>query len=261
MSDSLILVSVSEHICHIQFNRPEKMNAANPQMFIELAQAFTLAESNSDVRVVVVSAVGPHFTAGLDVKDVLSTATDSGITLIPEGEIDPWAVLSEPISKPVIIAASGTCFTLGVELILAADIAVADDTTSFGQIEVSRAILPFGGATTRFPARVGWGNAMRWLLTGDTFDAHEALRIGLIQAVTPAGEHVNHAFELARKIATQAPLAVQATLRNARLAQRANEEVALSQLPSELAMLLKTKDFQAGVAAFSTRTNPVFTGE
>lgn len=261
MTQPLIVVEIAHHICHIQLNRPEKLNAANRQLLSELAQAYTCAEADKDVRVVVVSAVGPHFTAGLDVADVLSTATDAGISVVPDGEIDPWGVLTDPISKPVIVAASGTCFTLGIELMLASDIAVADDTTIFGQIEVSRGILPFGGATTRLPARVGWGNAMRWLLTGDTFTATEALRMGMIQELTPAGEHVDRALDIARKIVAQAPLAVAATMRNARLVQRSAEATALAELPSELADLLKSKDFQAGVAAFSTRTAPVFTGE
>jgi enoyl-CoA hydratase len=145
-------------------------------------------------------------------------------------------------------------------LILAADIAVADETTTFGQIEVSRGILPFGGATTRFSARVGWGNAMRWLLTGDTFDAAEAHRMGLVQELVPAGEHVERALKIARSIAAQAPLAVQATLANARLAARATEAPALGQLNETLAGLSRTKDFAAGMEAFATRTTPTFEG-
>ena len=111
-----------------------------------------------------------------------------------------------------MLAVQGTCLTLGVELALASDIVVAADSTRFGQIEVRRGILPFGGATTRFAARVGWGDAMRWMLTGDTFDAAEALRIGLVQEVVPHGEQYERGLALAQTIAAQAPLAVQATL-------------------------------------------------
>lgn len=260
MTEPLILVAVAEHICHIQLNRADKMNAANRQLLAELAQAFTEADSNADVRVVVVSAVGPHFTAGLDLGDVLGTANEKGIDLIPGGLIDPWGVKTAPISKPVVMAVSGTCLTLGVELILATDVAVADSTARFGQMEVSRGILPFGGATTRFPARVGWGNAMQYLLTGDMFDAAQAHRIGLIQEITVPGAHVDRAMEIASRIAAQAPLAVQATLRNARLAARSGEGAALASLPAELGSLLETADFASGIAAFSTRETPRFDG-
>ena len=261
MAEPLILVNTADHICHVQFNRADKMNAANRQLIAELAQAFTDADGDSAVRVVVVSAVGPHFTAGLDLGDVLGTVAEQGINLIPAGLIDPWGVATPPISKPVVMAVSGTCLTLGVELILATDVAVADSTARFGQLEVSRGILPFGGATTRMPARLGWGNAMQYLLTGDMFDAAREHHIGLIQEITVPGGHTERAMEIARVIAAQAPLAVRATLKNARLAALAGEAAALAQLPAELGALLASDDFAAGVAAFADRSQPRFTGQ
>ena len=258
---SHILISTIGYICHLHLNRAEKMNAANRQMLSELSLAYAQADRDENVRVVVVSAVGDHFTAGLDLGDVLGTASQSGLELTPQGGIDPWGITTAAISKPVIVAVQGTCLTLGVELILASEMAVADDTTVFGQLEVTRGIMPFGGATTRFAQRVGWAHASRYLLTGETFTAAEAHRIGLVNEVVPAGTQVDRALELAALIAEQAPLAVQATLRNARVARAAIEKEALSQLPKELAALLSSQDFQAGVAAFTTRSKPEFTGK
>ena len=265
MSEKLVTTELNDHILHIVLNRPSKLNAANRQVLAELSAAFAEIDANTDIRVAVVSAVGPHFTAGLDLGDIfggeaLGGNASGGLAIIPEGSVDPWGVQSASVTKPVIVAVSGICFTLGVELILAADIAVADTTTTFGQIEVSRGILPFGGATTRFPARVGWGNAMRWLLTGETFDAVEAHRIGLVQELVPAGEHIERAMTIARSIAAQAPLAVQATIANARLAARATEQESLRQLNGTLGALATTEDFAAGMAAFETRTTPTFEG-
>lgn len=264
MSEKLVTTELAEHVLHIRLNRPEKLNAANRQMLAELSEAFSEIDSNPDVRVAIVSAVGPHFTAGLDLGDIFGddSGDDStdGLKIIPDGATDPWGIQSASVSKPVVVAVSGICFTLGVELILAADIAVADATTTFGQIEVSRGILPFGGATTRFPARVGWGNAMRWLLTGDTFDAAEAHRIGLVQELVPEGEHVERAMKIARSIAAQAPLAVQATLANARLAARAAEKESIAALNGTLATLVTTDDFAAGMASFANRSTPTFDG-
>lgn len=260
MTEPLILVSQFGHICHIQLNRPEKLNAANRQMLSELSQSFTGAEKNPEVRAIVVSASGKHFTAGLDIADVLGTADSEGINLIPSGKIDPWAMSTPRISKPVIVAVSGTCFTLGVELILATDIAIADETAIFGQLEVTRGILPFGGATSRFPERCGWGNAMKYMLTGEIFDSAEALRIGLIQERVATGTHIDRALAIARKIAEQAPLAVQAVIRNASAA-REDEATAKKALQKELSALLATEDFSAGVEAFSTRSKPTFLGK
>ena len=260
MTEPRVLVSVENNICHIQLNRADKLNAADRQLLNEFSAAFTEADQNPLVRVVVVSAVGTHFTAGLDIGDVLGSAQGEGLSLIPEGNIDPWAMATPRISKPVIVAANGTCFTLGVELILATDIAICDETTVFGQIEVTRGIIPFGGATSRFPARCGWGNAMKYMLTGDTFNADEALRIGLVQEVVPAGTQVERALKLAAQVAAQAPLAISALISNSTLAIE-NRSQAHQQLPGELARLLHTEDFAAGVAAFSTRSAPTFQGK
>lgn len=261
MAEPLVIESTTGHIRHLQLNRAEKMNAANRQMLSELSLAYAEADHDDNIRVVVVSAAGEHFTAGLDLADVLGTAHESGLQLTPAGGLDPWGITTEPISKPVVIAVQGTCLTLGVELILASELSVADETTIFGQLEVTRGIMPFGGATTRFPARVGWANASRYLLTGETFNAEEALRLGLINEVVPRGTQVQRAMELASLIADQAPLAVQATLRNARMARAAIEKEALGSLPQELAGLLTSEDFRAGVASFATRSKPEFTGK
>ena len=261
MAEPLVIESTTGHIRHVQLSRAEKMNAANRQMLSELCLAYAQADRDDNVRVVVVSAAGEHFTAGLDLADVLGTANESGLQLTPASGLDPWGITTEPISKPVVVAVQGTCLTLGVELILASELSVADETTVFGQLEVTRGIMPFGGATTRFPARVGWANASRYLLTGETFNAEEALRIGLINEVVPPGTQVERAMELASLIADQAPLAVQATLRNARAARAAIEKAALASLPQELAGLLASEDFKAGVASFTTRSKPTFTGK
>ena len=125
---------------------------------------------------------------------------------------------------------------------------VAADSTRFAQLEVARGIMAFGGATIRLP-RLGWGDAMRWLLTGDFFDAAEALRIGLVQEVVPHGEQVDAAIAIAERIAAQAPLAVQATMANARLALN-DPQAAADRLRRLVAMLAGTQDAQSAMTAF-----------
>jgi enoyl-CoA hydratase/carnithine racemase len=129
---------------------------------------------------------------------------------------DPFGIWRDPVPKPVVMAVNGIAFTLPIELALAAGIVIAADDVRFRQLEIGRGIMPFGGATFRAPAQLGWGNAMRFLLTAEEFGAAEAMPIGLVQEVVPAGAHVQRAADLAHLIAQQAPLGVQATLASAR---------------------------------------------
>ena len=254
-----ITVERDGHLLLIGFNRPDKRNAADFQLLQELALAYGELERDPQLRAGLVFAHGDHFTGGLDLPDVAPRIGANGLDIVPDGGIDPWQVSGPARTKPVVIAVQGICLTLGIELILASDIAVAAAGTTFAQIEVARGILPFGGATLRFPKAVGWGNAMRWILTGDTFDAREAHRIGLVQEVVEDGSQYDRGLELARRVAAQAPLAVQATLANARQAIM-DQDGAAAGLQQELVRLAGTEDARIGMQAFLTRTPPVFVG-
>ena len=256
-----ITVERDGHVLLIGFNRPEKRNAADLQLLQELSLAYGELERDPELRAGFVFAHGDHFTGGLDLADVGPRIGPDGLDMVPEGGINPWQVSGESITKPVVIAVQGTCLTLGIELMLASDIVVAADSTVFGQIEVARGILPFGGATIRFPRAVGWGNAMRWILTGDSFPVTEAYRIGLVQEVVPHGEQYARGLELAQRIAAQAPLAVQAALANARLAVRDGDAAAESSLQPNLVRLAQSEDARIGMEAFATRQPATFLGQ
>jgi len=260
MTDSRITLDRDGHVLLIGFNRPEKRNATDFPMLQELSLAYGELERDPELRVGFVYAHGDHFTGGLDLADVGPRIGSDGLDIVPEGGINPWQVSGTQLSKPVVIAVQGICLTLGIELMLASDIAVAAESTSFAQIEVARGILPFGGATLRFPRAVGWGNAMRWILTGDTFDAAEAHRIGLVQEVVPDGEQYARGLELAQRIAAQAPLAVQAALANARIAVRDGDAAAEERLQPELVKLVASEDARIGMEAFLTRQTATFVG-
>lgn len=260
-TENRILLEQRGHVLLIGLNRAEKRNAADFALLQQLALAYGRLDRDPTLRAGLVYAVGDHFTAGLDLADISPRLTANGIDIVPEGGLHPWQVDGRSVSKPVVMAVQGTCLTLGIELILASDIAIAAESTVFGQIEVARGILPFGGATLRFPRAVGWGNAMRWMLTGDSFDAREALRIGLVQEVVAHGTQFDRALELAERIAMQAPLAVQATLANARLAVRDGDAAAEAGLQPGLARLAATEDARIGMEAFMTRKPARFIGE
>jgi enoyl-CoA hydratase/carnithine racemase len=129
----------------------------------------------------------------------------------------------------------------------ARDITVAAESATSAQLEIARGIYPFGGATIRFPRAAGWGNAMRWILTADTFDAGEAHRIGIVQEVVPDGQHLTRAAEIAQTIARQAPLGVQATSCSARQAVRDGDAAAEADLVSTVPKLFDSEDAAVGV--------------
>lgn len=258
--ESRVITQRRGHVFLIGLNRPQKRNAADFEMLQQLSLAYGELENDPELWVGLVYAVGDHFTGGLDLADVGPRIGADGLAMVPDGGINPWQVDGRQLSKPVVIAVQGTCLTLGIELILASDVAIAAASTRFGQVEVSRGILPFGGATLRFPRAVGWGNAMRWILTGELFDTTEAHRIGLVQDVVPDGDEFDTALAIAERIAAQAPLAVQAALTNAKKAVRDGDADAEAELQPALVTLAASEDAAIGMRAFLSRTEPEFTG-
>jgi enoyl-CoA hydratase len=143
---------------------------------------------------------------------------------------------------------------------LAADIVVAADDCRFAQIEVKRGIMPAGGATLRMVERAGWGNAQRYLLTGDEFAAAEALRLGFVQEVVPAGRQKTRAIEIASTIAEQAPLAVRASLASSRISVDQGPNAAIREFNAQQARLMATQDAAEGVRSFVERRKGRFSG-
>jgi enoyl-CoA hydratase len=247
------------HVLVVGLDRPAKRNAFDLPLWNALCAAWAELDRDDELRVGVLHAHGDHFTGGLDLPQ-WGAAFSSGAWHIPEGGLDPLGMTGPRVRKPVVVAVQGTCLTIGIELMLAMDIRIAATSTRFGQIEVKRGIYPVGGATLRFPREVGWGNAMRWLLTGDEFGADEALRIGLVQEVVEPGRQLPRALELADAIAAQAPLGVYATLTSSRAAIPAAEYAAAARLMPDLVPLMGSADVQEGLRAFLERRPGAFTG-
>lgn len=244
----------------IGLDRAAKRNAFDLPLWEALCRAYGQLERDPALRVGVVHAHGEHFTGGLDLPQ-WGAAFSSGKWPIPEGGLDPMGLFGARVTKPVVIAVQGTCLTIGIELMLACDLRIAASDTRFGQIEVKRGIYPVGGATLRFPRECGWGNAMRWLLTGDEFDAAEALRIGLVQEVVAPGQQLPRALALAEVIAAQAPLGVYATLASSRAALPENEHAAAARLLPDLVPIMGSDDVKEGLRAFLERRPGAFQGK
>ena len=258
MTAGAVLLERHDHVLAIGLDRAAKRNAFDLPLWDSLCRAYGELERDPELRVGVLHAVGDHFTGGLDLPQWTSVFA-SGAWAIPAGGLDPLGLTGARVAKPIVMAVQGICLTIGIELLLATDLRVVADSTRFGQIEIKRGIYPVGGATLRLPREVGWGNAMRWLLTADELSAAEALRIGLVQEVVPHGQQLARALELAQTIAAQAPLGVYATIASAR-AGLVDEAAAARRLLPDLAPLLASADMHEGLAAFVQRRPGKFTG-
>jgi enoyl-CoA hydratase len=256
-----VTVEQDGHVLLIGLNRPEKRNAVDLATIDALAGAYERLADDDGLRVGVLFGHGGHFSAGLDLAEVgPAVRADGPARLAGAGRYDPFGLWGEQVPKPVVLAVQGIAFTLSIELALACDIVVAADDVRFRQLEVARGIIPFGGATVRAATQLGWGNAMRWLLTAEELGAEEAHRIGLVQEVVAPGRQRDRALAIAQVIAAQAPLGVQGTIANARVARRAAEADAVAHLRSLLPGILDSEDAAEGVASFVERREGRFTG-
>jgi enoyl-CoA hydratase/carnithine racemase len=241
-------------------NRPAKRNAFNLAMIDQLAAAYHELETNDEVRCGVLFGHGDHFTGGLDLAEVGPLVREGRLDFSGPGRRDPWR--KDGIWRtPVVAAVQGWVMTLAIELLLAADIRIAAWDARFAQLEIRRGIYAFGGATIRLPRDAGWGNAMRWLLTGEEYDAAEAHRIGLVQEVIEPGRQVDRAIELANAIATKsAPLGVKTTLASAHRARLEGEAAAFARLEPDMAELFDSEDGREGLRSFVERRAATFVG-
>jgi enoyl-CoA hydratase len=260
MSAGKVTTERRGHVFVIGLDRAAKRNAFDLPMWHALSRAWGELDRDPELRVGVLHAHGDHFTGGLDLAQ-WAPVFSSGKWEFPDDGIDPLGLHGERCKKPVIAAVHGICLTIGIELLLATDVRIAATTARFGQIEVQRGIYPVGGATIRLPREVGWANAMRWLLTGEEFDAAEALRIGFVQEVVEPGRQLDRAVAIADRIAAQAPLGVFATLASSRAALSSSEDTAAKRLMPDLLPIMQSADAGEGLRAFLERRPGKFTGK
>ena len=256
-------LEVQDGVLLIGINRPNKRNGFTPKMYRELGEAYRRLDDDPSLRVGVLHAMGDHFTAGLDLPTI-APLMQRGEKAVPLGLVDPLNLGMEGYRrriKPMVVAVQGITYTLGIELMLAADIVVAADNCRFSQLEVKRGIMATGGATLRMAERAGMGNALLHLLTGDEFNSAEALRLNFVQRVVPVGEQLNEAIKIAKAIAAQAPLAVVATRQNVLKAVEQGPLVAMHDFIAVQKTLSNSEDAKEGVQSFIEKRNARFTGK
>tara|TARA_R110000764_G_scaffold90881_1_gene173369 strand:- start:22222 stop:23007 length:786 start_codon:yes stop_codon:yes gene_type:complete len=260
MNDKVCLTRQGDVLC-IGLNRPDKLNAMDIDLYVQLAEAYGRLDGDPSLRCGVLYGEGAHFTAGLQLDQWAEQFRKGCFPELPAVACDPFGLDPDRrLSKPMVVAVQGICFTAGLELMLAGDIRVASEDCRFGQIEVKRGLYPVGGATVRFIQNMSWGNAMRYLLTGDEFCAREAHRLGLVQEVCEVGQVFERALDIAQRIARQAPRAVLQTLSSARKSLDEGGLEAIDRLIPDLLPLLGSEDFSEGVASFLERRPARFVG-
>ena len=255
-----IEVERRDHALLMGIRRPQKMNALSREMYHALGRAFHELEHDPDLWVGVIWAEGPHFTSGVDLNDWADAFASGTPFPVGPGEIDPFSITGPRLSKPLVIAVQGRCYTWGWELLLNTDLRIAARDTRFAMLEVKRGFYACGGATLRLPREIGWGNAQRYLLTGDELGAEEAFRLGLVQELCEPGQQLEAALALARRIGKAAPLGVQGSLRSSRLCMLEGEAAAVGPMFAGMAEVMRSTDAAEGVRSFVERREAVFRG-
>ncbi len=252
-----VTMRVDGHIAIITVENESKMNSYTPAMMGQLSDHLTRLDEDDDLWVGVFCSAGKHTTAGLDMPKFFGP--DAQGDGVPDGQVDPFG-LKRRCTKPLIAVVQGITYTVGIEMMLAADIVVAADTARFAQLESKRGIAPLGGAHFRYLSRTGWGNAMYHLFRCDEFDAQRALQLGFVQEVVPFGEQFDRAIELAHEICTNAPLGIRATKEAALAYVDGAEQAAIGEIDRIREKVFSTEDFTEGIQSFVERRDAVFHG-
>ena len=260
-TDQAVLVEQTGHVRTLTINRPDARNAINSAVTDALGTALEAADLDPEVRAIILTGAGDKsFCAGADLK-ALSRGENIGATDPSHNRWGFAGVVSHPISTPLIAAVNGTALGGGTELVLSCDLAVAADGASFGLPEVKRGIFAAAGGAFRIVDAMPRKIAMELLLTGRPITAAQALEYGLVNRVVPRDDLLAAAGELAREIAENAPLAVQASKRLAiRLAdgEIAGESELWRANNDELGRVFSSADAMEGPMAFAEKRAPVW---
>ena len=260
MSFENIIVTAENGIGQITINRPSKLNALNRATIQELHDAFENLESNSDVRVIIITGEGEKaFVAGADISEFASFTIQEGAQLASQGQELLFNFI-ENLRKPVIAAVNGFALGGGLGLAMSCHMRIASDNAKMGLPEVTLGVIPGYGGTQRLAQLVGKGKAMELITSASMLTAAEAMQWGLVNHVFSQAELMAKALELAQKIAKNSPTAIAAALRSVNSGFKPgvngfNEEI------REFGRCFGTADFREGTTAFLEKRKPVFEGK
>ncbi len=250
---------IRESAAWITIHRPDKLNALNRRTVEELVAARQRALSDHEVRVLVVSGAGTKaFVAGADIAEMtqLGAADAQEFSRFLQASLDTL----ERSPKPVIAAVNGFALGGGCELAMACHLRIASESARFGQPEVSLGLIPGAGGTQRLQRLVGRGRALALILSGETIEAIEAQRIGLVNAVHPPDRLDGAVAELVRTLAAKSPLALARALAASIGSSAGSLEEGLRLEAALFGLCFATEDMREGTRAFMEKRKPRFVG-
>jgi E-phenylitaconyl-CoA hydratase len=244
----------------VTLNRPEAMNSIDPETRLELREAWRQAAHDSEVGCIVLTGAGEKaFCTGSDLKKTMPPK--ESVAQLAFGPSESNHLLAGmDIDTPFICAINGYAMGGGMELALACDVRIASENAQFALSEVRIGSIPGAGGTQNLPRLIGRSDAMLMLLTGERFDAHEALRMGLISKVVPQAQLLDSALTIAGRIAQNAPLSVRAVKRLVRDGSSLPLDQAIAMESYVFSMLRDTEDRIEGRRAFQEKRLPVYRG-
>lgn len=257
-----VSLDIVDHVATIAFNRPEKQNTISPSMLRSLSELMLEADRNPDVRAIVITGSGKFFCAGLDLRG--SAITDNlGDSSAGPATLDlrnaPPTVLHH-LDTPTIAALNGSAAGYGMDLALGCDIRIMANSAKLAAAFTARGVVPESGGTWILPRLVGWSKAAEIIFTGKTLTAPECEELGLVSRVVAREDLHDEAIALARAIAKNAPLAVQASKRMMRMSMNETFNDHVHHVYLQLLPLFKSQDFKEGMASFLEKREPHFNG-
>ncbi len=259
MTDSLLLIDDSNSVRTIRINRPDKLNALNAATIDALDAAFSHAEADASVRVVVLTGTGPKaFVAGADISEMNTLTPVQGRDFSLRGTRMMRRV--ERLTKPVIAMVNGFAFGGGLELAMCCHLRIAADTAKVGQPEINLGLIPGFGGTQRLLRLTGRAATLELCLTGAPIAAERALQLGIVNRVVPATELEAETMKLAVQLANAAPLALRGMLDCVNIGGECGIEEGLEYESAQFGLVFSTDDMREGTSAFLEKRKPVFNG-
>jgi enoyl-CoA hydratase len=252
-----ILLSKEIPIAVIQVNRPEVLNALTHDMMAELASCLEQLDSDDTVNCIVITGNEKAFAAGADIKEMADADT---MEMLLRDNFATWDRIRR-IKKPLVAAVSGFALGGGCELAMMCDIIIASETAKFGQPEINMGVMPGAGGTQRLARTVGKHKAMEIVLTGEMFDAREAMRIGLVNRIVPTELYLAEAKKLAAIIASKPPVAVRLAKQSVLKSFEMPLEDGLEFERKNFYMLFSSEDQKEGMRAFLEKRKPQWKGK
>ncbi len=254
--ENIIVETLKGGVGLVRLNRPKVLNALNTVTLTELVAAFEEFTTNDDVRCVVLTGDARAFAAGADISEM---AGQGVAEMLSGNRFGVWQRLRE-FPKPVIAAVSGVALGGGLELAMTCDIMIASESARFGQPEINLGIIPGAGGTQRLTKAVGKSLAMEMVLNARMLTAQEALEVGLISRIFPVETYLENALEIARQIASRAPIAVRLGKNAVLKSFDTTLEIGLEAERHNFYLLFGTQDQKEGMAAFLEKRRAQWTG-